>query len=141
MESVDHEGGKVNDSLVVDIVGERDVGVVGRVVGYGGGKHILTSLDQSCVVVQVILGINVHINNVVAQIIEEVEAARCCRAVEVRGSEVYWEPSEQVAERHLVVDNLGMLDGTVDQREVLVCPTMTRNLMARTVHSLHDCRP
>ena len=122
-------------------MGERDIGVMGRVIGYVVGKYILTILDQICSVVHVIQGINVHVNNVVSQIVEEVEAARRLCTVEVRAPEVRREPAEQVTEGHLVVDDLRLLEGAVNLSKVLVRPRMAPDLMACAVNPLQDCRP
>jgi hypothetical protein len=75
-------------------VGEWDVGIVDSVGGYSSGKYILARLDQGYVIVQIIFCINIHINDVVAQAVQEIDGSRRCCAVEVRTTEVRREEAE-----------------------------------------------
>lgn len=116
-----------------------DVRVPPRRARYGFGEGILRVLYQRWIVILVVLGINVLVNNVVAIAAQQREAVRF--AVEVRRAEIRREEAKDVSKGHLVVEDLGVLDGRVDLAQVAVRPGVAGELVAGGVHARQDGGP
>lgn len=89
---------------------------------------IFRVLDQIRIVIQVVEGVEVIVDNVVASAIQASKAVAI--AVNVRRAEVRWKKAEYITESHFVVVDLVVEIGLTETNKVLVRPGMASYLMA-----------
>ena len=114
-------------------------------VGHGAVEpfveEFLAGLDLVGGVVGIVLGVQVPGDDVVAQLRDEVQAARVARAGAAGRAQVGREEAEDVAQGHLVVDDLRVAAVVAGGREVFVGPGVRGDLVALGVDAPEDGGP
>lgn len=88
--------------------------------------------------IQIVFGIQIKVNNMVAEFGHE--SLTGGRAAGIRRTHVCWVDTKDVADGHLIVNDLALALGVGNQAEVLVTPCMRSYLMAGGIHALnHSC--
>jgi len=87
-------------------------------------------LDLGWRVIQVVLGIKVPVYDVVTKLGNVVETARNSCASSIRRTQILWEEAKNVAEGHLIVDDLLLTELIRCSREILMRPAVRGELMA-----------
>lgn len=124
----------------MNIVTQLNVRVRLGIRRHGIGEDVLARLDLGRRVIEIILGVNVEVDDVVAELGDIVQAPRVARARGVGRAEILGEPAKDVAEGHLVVDELLRADLVGGRGEILVRPRVRGELVAGGVHPAQDGR-
>lgn len=140
LERIDHELSEVVRRLLVNIVAQLNVRVRLGIRRHSIGEDVLARLDLSRRVIEIILGVNVEVDDMVPELGHIVQTPGVARAGRIGRAEVLGEPAEDVAEGHLVVDELLRADLVGRRGEVLVRPRVRGELVARGVHPAQDGR-
>jgi len=139
-ERLEHVLGQVVDDLPVDVVLDVQEAVDVRVGGVDGAvPDVLADLDLVGLGVQVTLGVEVEVGDMVAQVIHYLLAEG--RAAGVGRAHVGREEAEDVVDGDLVVHHL--IDDLLLRQlgSILVRPAVAGDLVAFIVHSPDDVRP
>jgi hypothetical protein len=123
----------------VDVVTDLEPGVSGGVsAGDIIPEDILGVLNQVGIVVLIVVGINVEVDNVVAEISKILLATRLRGAAGVGWAHVGGDLANDVAESHLVLDHLVVTILLGNGAKVQMGPGMRGQLVALGVHALED---
>lgn len=138
LERINHELSEIIRRLLVNIMTQLNVRMRLCIRRHSIGEDVLARLDLGRRVIEIILGVDVEVDDVVAELGDIVQAPRVARARRVGRAEVLGEPAEDVAEGHLVVDELLRADLVRRGGEVLVGPRVRGELVAGGVHPAED---
>jgi hypothetical protein len=137
---LDHVFSQIVRGLLVDIVrNDEPVSTVSSLLASNvANKVVLGLLNQIGIVQEIVLGVEIEVNNVVAEVLQ------ICLTVGIaareRWAHVSWEDTQDVVQGDLVVVHLVFPLGRSDGSQVLMSPGVARNLMAGSVHALDDSR-
>lgn len=98
-----------------------------------GGLRVV---NQTRGVVEIILAVNIVVYYVITHVRKHILGGIV--AFRVRWPHVSWEESQDIAECHLIIVHLVLLLLDSHVRQVLMCPSVARDLVARFMHSLKE---
>lgn len=130
---------EVVDDLIVDVVLDLQEAVGVRVCpGHGVIPDVLADLYLARVGVEIALGVEVEVGDVVAEVVEDVLAVAW--ATGIRGPHVGREEAQDGVQSDLVPDHLVRELRVCQLGGVLVRPGVAGNLMAFSMHPSDDGR-
>lgn len=139
-ERLEHVPRQVVDGLVDGVVLDLEPLGVGRVLALDGiVPNLLGRLDEVGRVVEVALGVQVEVGDVVAEVVEP--RVRRGVAGRVRRPHVRGEVAQDVGNGNLVVDHLVAELGLAERRETLVRPRVAGYLVAFADHAADQVGP
>lgn len=137
----EHEVSEVVDSLVVNVVTDAQplrVGGRSTVFGDVALEVVLGVLDLVDIVLVVVVGVNIEVSDVVAEVSHVLLATRLSCAAGVRRAHVGGNLADDVAEGHLVLDHLVLAIRGRDSAHIQVSPGVGSDVVALGIHALDD---
>lgn len=139
-EGVEHVARQIVHGLVDGVVLDlQPLGRLGVLANDGIVPDVLGNLDLAAIVMQVALGIEVEVGNMISKVAEPA----VCRAVAggIRRAHVGWEVAQDIGQRNFVKEHLVTELLLGESRESLMRPGVAGDLVAFVDHALDEGSP